>query len=143
VRESHPGAESPRGLRRPGQGCGAEGRPDLSPPWHGSRRGGDAGGCASKGSGTTVEGAPNRETKTEDGAAAAGFILIFFRYFDYDILTREDIQPLVDTGLKKIAGWRGKLLSLAARAMLIKSCVASIPVYIFSPLSSFQNGPLS
>lgn len=29
-------------------------------------------------------------------------------------LTREDIQPLVDKILKNIAGWRGKLLSLAA-----------------------------
>jgi hypothetical protein len=50
----------------------------------------------------------------------------------YDNLTREDIQPLVDKILKKIAGWRGRLLSLAARAMLIKTCLASIPVYLLS-----------
>lgn len=48
----------------------------------------------------------------------------------FDKLSREDIQPLVDKILKKVAGWRGKLLSLAARAMLLKSCLASIPVYL-------------
>jgi hypothetical protein len=31
----------------------------------------------------------------------------------FDNLTREDIQPLVDKIMKKIAGWRGRLLSLA------------------------------
>jgi mannosylglycoprotein endo-beta-mannosidase len=50
----------------------------------------------------------------------------------YDNLSREDIQPLVDKILKKIAGWRGKLLSLAARATLIKTCLSSIPVYLLS-----------
>jgi hypothetical protein len=46
----------------------------------------------------------------------------------YDNLSREDIQPLVDKILKRIAGWRGKLLSLPARAMLIKTCLSSILV---------------
>jgi hypothetical protein len=50
----------------------------------------------------------------------------------YDNLRREDIQPLVDKMLKKIAGWRGKLLSYAARLVLIKACLASIPVYLLS-----------
>ena len=50
----------------------------------------------------------------------------------YDNLSREDVQPLVDKILKKIAGWMGRLISLAARAMLIKSCLASIPVYLLS-----------
>jgi hypothetical protein len=50
----------------------------------------------------------------------------------YDNLSREDIQPLVNKILKKISGWRGKLLSLAARAMLLKTCLASIPVYLLS-----------
>lgn len=50
----------------------------------------------------------------------------------FDSLRREDIQPLIDKILKKIAGWRGRLLSLAARAILIKSCLASIPVYLLS-----------
>lgn len=38
----------------------------------------------------------------------------------------------MDKLLKRIAGWRGKLLSLAARALLIKSCLASIPIYLLS-----------
>ena len=50
----------------------------------------------------------------------------------YDNLSREDIQHLVDKILKKIAGWRGKLLSLVARAMLLKSCLVSIPMYLLS-----------
>lgn len=45
-------------------------------------------------------------------------------------LTRVDLQPLVDKLLHRIVGWRGKLLSLAARALLIKSCLASIPIYL-------------
>ena len=31
-----------------------------------------------------------------------------------------------------MAGWRGKLLSLAGRILLIKTCLASIPVYFLS-----------
>jgi hypothetical protein len=50
----------------------------------------------------------------------------------FDVLSRDDIQPLVDKLLKKIAGWRGKLLSLVARAMLIQTCLASIPIYLLS-----------
>jgi hypothetical protein len=50
----------------------------------------------------------------------------------YDNLSRKDIQPLVDKLLKKIAGWRGKLLYLAARALLIKTCLTGIPVYLLS-----------
>jgi hypothetical protein len=33
----------------------------------------------------------------------------------YEKLFREEFQPLVDKLLHRIAGWRGKLLSLAAR----------------------------
>src|SRR3954467_3050153 len=47
-------------------------------------------------------------------------------------LRREDIQPLIDKILKRIAGWRGKLLSYAARLTLIKTCLASIPIYLLS-----------
>ena len=50
----------------------------------------------------------------------------------YENLTRDDIQPLVDKILKKVTGWRGRLLSLAARAMLLKYCLANIPVYLLS-----------
>lgn len=34
----------------------------------------------------------------------------------YEKLRREDIQPLVDKMLKKIAGWRGKLLLVVLNA---------------------------
>jgi len=50
----------------------------------------------------------------------------------FDKLRREDVQPLVDKILRKIASWKGKLLSHAARVVLIKTCLASIPVYLLS-----------
>jgi hypothetical protein len=50
----------------------------------------------------------------------------------YDKLRREDIQPLVDSILKRVASWRRKLLSHAAKVTLIQSCVASVPVYLLS-----------
>jgi hypothetical protein len=50
----------------------------------------------------------------------------------YTKLRREDIQPVIDKILKRIAGWRGKLLSYAARLTLIKACLASVPIYLLS-----------
>lgn len=50
----------------------------------------------------------------------------------YQKLRREDLRPLVDKILKRIAGWRGKLLSYAGRLTLINTCLASIPVYLMS-----------
>lgn len=50
----------------------------------------------------------------------------------YYKLRMEDIQPLIDKILKRIAGWRGKLLSYSARLTLIKTCLASIPLYLMS-----------
>jgi hypothetical protein len=50
----------------------------------------------------------------------------------HDKLRREDVQPLVDNILKRVASWRGKLLSHAAKFTLIQSCLASIPVYLLS-----------
>ena len=50
----------------------------------------------------------------------------------FDVLTKDDIQPLVDKIMNKIAGWRGRLMSLAARVVLIKSCLSSIPAYLLS-----------
>lgn len=49
-----------------------------------------------------------------------------------DKLRREDIQPLVDKIIKRIAGWRGRLLSYSGRLVLIKTCIASISVYLLS-----------
>jgi hypothetical protein len=34
--------------------------------------------------------------------------------------------------LRRIAGWRGRLLSYAARVVLIKACLTSIPIYLMS-----------
>jgi hypothetical protein len=39
----------------------------------------------------------------------------------YTKLSREDLWPLVDKIIKRIAGWRGKLLSRAGRIILIKN----------------------
>jgi hypothetical protein len=50
----------------------------------------------------------------------------------HDKLRKEDIQLIIDKILKRIAGWRGKLLSYPARIILIKSCLASIPIYLLS-----------
>ena len=50
----------------------------------------------------------------------------------FDKLKWEEVQPLVDKVLKKIGSWRGRLLSSAARVVLIKTCLASIPVYLLS-----------
>jgi hypothetical protein len=53
-------------------------------------------------------------------------------YLHYNKLRREDLQPLIDKIIKRIAGWRGKLLTHAGRMVLIKTCIASIPVYLLS-----------
>ena len=47
-------------------------------------------------------------------------------------LAREDVQPLVDKMLKRMARWRGNLMSYAAKLVLIKACLTSIPVYLLS-----------
>ena len=60
-------------------------------------------------------------------------------------LRREDIQPVVDKLVKRIAVWKGKLLSSAGKLTLLKSCLASIPTYLLSTsflLLSFLSGPL-
>jgi hypothetical protein len=45
-------------------------------------------------------------------------------------LKMDDIPPLVDKLIKKVAGWRGRLLAYSSRLTLIKSCLATIPVYL-------------
>jgi hypothetical protein len=50
----------------------------------------------------------------------------------YDKLRRDDIQPVVDKIIKRIAGWKGKLLSYGARLTLLRACLASIPIYLMS-----------
>jgi hypothetical protein len=48
----------------------------------------------------------------------------------YDKLKSEDLQPLIDSLLSRLAGWRGKLLSSAAKRELVRSVLASIPIYL-------------
>jgi hypothetical protein len=50
----------------------------------------------------------------------------------YNKLRREDLQLLIDKIIKRIAGWRGKLLTQAGRLLLIKTCLASIHIYLLS-----------
>jgi hypothetical protein len=50
----------------------------------------------------------------------------------YTKLSREDLQPLIDKIIKRITGWRGKLLSRAVRIILIKTCLTTIHVYLLS-----------
>ena len=47
-------------------------------------------------------------------------------------LRRVDIQPVVDKVIKRIAGWKGKLLSYGGKLTLLKSCLTSIPTYLMS-----------
>jgi hypothetical protein len=59
-----------------------------------------------------------------------------FRYLGvplhYENLRREDIQPIVDRILSRISSWKGRLLSYGARLILLKACLASIPIYLMS-----------
>jgi hypothetical protein len=48
----------------------------------------------------------------------------------YDKLRREDIQSIVDKIIKRIDGWKGRLLSYGARLALLKACLPSIPIYL-------------
>jgi hypothetical protein len=47
-------------------------------------------------------------------------------------LKREDVQPLVDKLVKRITGWRWRLLAYSSRLNLIQSCLTSVPVYLLS-----------
>jgi hypothetical protein len=59
-----------------------------------------------------------------------------FRYLGvplhYEKLRREVIQPIVDRVLSRISSWKGRLLSYGARLILLKNCLASIPIYLMS-----------
>jgi hypothetical protein len=39
---------------------------------------------------------------------------------------------VIDKIVKRIAGWRGRLLSYVGRLTLLKSCLTSIPIYLLS-----------
>jgi hypothetical protein len=50
----------------------------------------------------------------------------------FEKLKMEDLQHLIDSLLKRMIGWRGKLLSLEARRLLIQTVLVSIPIYMLS-----------
>ena len=47
-------------------------------------------------------------------------------------LRKEDLQPIIDKIIKRIADWKGKLLSYAGRLTLLKAFLASVPIYLMS-----------
>jgi hypothetical protein len=49
-------------------------------------------------------------------------------------LKKEDLQSVIDKIIKRAGGWRGRLLSFAAMVQLVKSCLASIQIYLLSLL---------
>jgi hypothetical protein len=51
-------------------------------------------------------------------------------HLHYEKLRREDIQHIVDKIIKRIVGWKGRLLSYGARITFLKACLASIPIYM-------------
>jgi hypothetical protein len=99
------------------------------------REPGERGGNAPRRPGSQ---AGQRYQTREDGCGGLGWgFLAHIKHalgvpFHYEKLRREDVQPLMDKILKKIAGWRGKLLSQAAKLTLIRTFLASIPVYLLS-----------
>ena len=50
----------------------------------------------------------------------------------YSKLKRVDLQQVIDRIIKRIAGWRGRLLSYDGRLTLLRACLASIPIYLLS-----------
>jgi hypothetical protein len=47
-------------------------------------------------------------------------------------LRREDLQPLIESLLRRITSWRGRLLSTVAKRVLIQTCLSSIPICLLS-----------
>jgi hypothetical protein len=50
----------------------------------------------------------------------------------FEKLRREDLQPLIDSLLNRMAGWRGEVLSSEAKRILIQTCLAIVPIYLLS-----------
>jgi hypothetical protein len=50
----------------------------------------------------------------------------------FEKLKREELQLVVDKLIKRVAAWRGRLLAYSSRLILIKTCLANIPVYLLS-----------
>ena len=52
----------------------------------------------------------------------------------YTKLRREDLHPVIDKIIRRIARWKGRLLSYAGRLTLLKACLASSPIYLMSSI---------
>jgi hypothetical protein len=50
----------------------------------------------------------------------------------FEKLKRDDLQHVIDKLIRKMAGWRGKLLAYNSRLELIRSCLAIIHVHLLS-----------
>jgi hypothetical protein len=50
----------------------------------------------------------------------------------YNKLRKEDLQPIIYKNLKKFTGWRGRLLNHVVKLELVRSVLASIPLYLLS-----------
>jgi hypothetical protein len=48
----------------------------------------------------------------------------------YTKVRKEDLEPIIDKILKKTTGWRGKLLNHVAKLGLVRSLLASRPLYL-------------
>jgi hypothetical protein len=67
------------------------------------------------------------------GCKLADFPFIYLGVpLHFSKLKKEDLQPILDKIIKRIAGWRGKLLSYKGRLILLQTYVASIPMYLLS-----------
>lgn len=47
-------------------------------------------------------------------------------------LRKEDLQPVIDKVIKRIFGWRVKILSYGGKLVLLKTCISWIPTYLMS-----------
>jgi hypothetical protein len=66
------------------------------------------------------------------------FPFVYLRFpIHYEKLMRECIQPAVNKIMKRISGWKNSLLSYGARLVLLKACLASIPVYLMSIINFY------
>jgi hypothetical protein len=49
---------------------------------------------------------------------------------------RIDVQPLIDKINKRLAGWKGRLLSKAGRETLVKAVLSAHPIYHLTVFSA-------
>jgi hypothetical protein len=45
-------------------------------------------------------------------------------------LRKADLQPILAKIIKRIAGWKGKLVCYRGRLILMQACIANIPMHV-------------